>query len=460
MKKVDNTGKYLQLRKEYPQFVYQSYSFKIKKEYLLVKFYFHVSDKILFKPKLKIFSRDFLDFQNIDEETLHSLVFHLGMIELVSYWKATCSPDVLVRPFFLSGEQIEWWKKLYFKGLGEFFYLNGIEADLDGFMKIEPGHSKLSASKVELDENKVIVPIGGGKDSAVTLEMITGKDLKVFPFAVNPREATVRTIETAGFSIEESMIVERILDDKLLDLNEKGFLNGHTPFSALLAFTTVFLALLSKSKYVALSNESSANQSTVPGTSVNHQYSKSFEFEKDFNVYVHKFIHPDVQYFSFLRPLNELQIASLFSRFPWHFESFRSCNVGSKTDTWCGKCPKCLFTYTILSPFLSRPTLIRIFGDRLLNNRALSPVLEELSGIKEVKPFECVGTPEEVNSALKMTYDKFQDKDKLPFLLKEKKFSSFNNISDTTILNLRNGFNNEHLLPEHFLNILTEEMHD
>jgi UDP-N-acetyl-alpha-D-muramoyl-L-alanyl-L-glutamate epimerase len=460
LKQADNRGKYLQLREEFPFFVYQSYSFKIKKKYLSAKFSFNISDKFLFKPKLKVIHRDFIDFEQVDKETLNNLVFHIGMVELISYWKATCSPKVIIQPHFLDEEQIKWWKKLYFNGLGEFFYLNGIQPGWDDFIKIEVGNESLSVGDNVLDENKVIVPIGGGKDSVVTLELLSGRGLHVIPFVVNPREAIVSSIETGGYGMEESLVVERTIDPKLFELNEQGFLNGHTPFSALLAFTSVLSGILANAKFIALSNESSANQSTVPGSNINHQYSKSFEFETDFNWYINKYVHSNVRYFSFLRPLNELQIAKLFSKFSWHFESFRSCNVGSKTDSWCGHCPKCLFTYTILSPFLSRPTLIRIFGKRLLDEASLSPILDELTGINEVKPFECVGTPEEVNVALRMTFEKLKGSDKIPALLRKRNPQPFENVSETEILSLMNAFNKNHLVPEMFLQYLTEAMHD
>lgn len=460
MKQADNSSKYQQLREDFPFFVYQSYSFKIKKKYLSVKFSFNISDKFQFKPKLKIINSDLIDFDQVDIETLNNLVFHIGMVELISYWKATCSPKVIVQPHLLDEEQANWWKKLYFNGLGEFFYLNGIQPDRDNFLSIESGGTTLAVNNNALDESKVVVPVGGGKDSAVTLELLTGKGLKVLPFAVNPREAIVHSIETAGYRMEESLVVERTIDSKLLELNEQGFLNGHTPFSALLAFTSVLSGILANAKYIALSNESSANQSTVPGSNINHQYSKSFEFETDFNWYIKKYLHRNIQYFSFLRPLNELQIAKLFSKFSWHFESFRSCNVGSKTNSWCGQCPKCLFTYTILSPFLSRPTLIRIFGKRLLDEESLAPILDELSGISEVKPFECVGTPEEVNVALQMTCERLRGSEKAPALLRNSNAHPFTKVTDAEISRLLGAFNKNHLVPEKFLQYLTDAIHD
>ena len=55
------------------------------------------------------------------------------MVELVSYWKITCSPEVIVEAGVLNDRQILWWKDLYFNGLGEFFYVNDILSQCSGF---------------------------------------------------------------------------------------------------------------------------------------------------------------------------------------------------------------------------------------------------------------------------------------------------------------------------------------
>jgi hypothetical protein len=217
---------------------------------------------------------------------------------------------------------------------------------------------------------------------------------------INPRGATTECAVTAGFTEEQVAVIKRTLDATMLRLNNEGFLNGHTPFSAMLAFYTLLIGFVTNSKYIALSNESSANEPTVPDTEVNHQYSKSIAFENDFRDYVEKYISSEIQYFSFLRPINEVQIASLFAKNKDYYKVFKSCNVGSKTDSWCGKCPKCLFTYLIMSPFIPENELIEIYGGNLLKDNDLLPILKQLKGEVEVKPFECVGTIEEVNACL------------------------------------------------------------
>ena len=167
-----------------------------------------------------------------------------------------------------------------------------------------------------------------------------------------------------------------------------------------------------------LSNESSANESTVIGTNINHQYSKSFEFENDFYEYTHKYFRLEIDYFSLLRGISEFQIGRIFSRFTKYHKVFKSCNLGSKEKEWkwCCNCSKCLFVYMILSPFLYKEDLVNIFGEDLYEREDLLDTFKEIIGETEVKPFDCVGTIEEAKYSVSLLIDKL-DKDKLPFLL-------------------------------------------
>ena len=149
MKKVNYHSKYLELRPRYPIFTFQSYSFRLINQTLEVEFVFKISKEFIFRPTISIPPRPFLDFSEMGEDALNSLVFHIGMIELLSYWKATCSPELRIKPFSLNKEQIHWWKKLYFQGLGEFFYLNEIEVDEDAFISISSEGTPLQAIDID-----------------------------------------------------------------------------------------------------------------------------------------------------------------------------------------------------------------------------------------------------------------------------------------------------------------------
>jgi len=399
MPKSSNQGKLNELSARFPFFIYEDFSFSLDPGGLNARFHFNLGGQFHFYPSLFIpgNSRAFTD--EILKPLLPSLIFNIGMIELISYWKSACPPKVFIRPAGLSKEQVSWWKKLYFLGLGEFFYLNSLDVDENTFMDITAEGVVFPVLATPDLGAGVIVPVGGGKDSAVTLDLLK-EYFNVIPMVVNPRGATSAVIEASEIPPGRAILLTRTLDPLLLELNAKGFLNGHTPFSALLAFISLPAALLTGSRHIVLSNESSANEATIPGTNINHQYSKSIEFENDFRDYVSKFITPHINYFSFLRPLNELQIAWLFSRLPAYHRVFRSCNAGSKTDAWCGKCPKCLFTFVILSPFLGEETMKTLFGKNLLDETGLITTLLQFTGAADEKPFDCIGTIDEVNLAL------------------------------------------------------------
>jgi len=447
----NNSNKYKLLRNKFPFFIYESFTTSINSDGLKIEFCFNLSDKYFFKPVINIPNKEFYQFKNcIQKNVFENIIFNIGMIELISYWKCACPPLIIIKPYFLDDEQISWWKKIYFHGLGEFFYLNSIDAEIDDFVKIKSeSEKKINALEFKTYDS-VIVPIGGGKDSVVTLEIFSKNKMDVLPMIINPNKATLGTIEIAGFSRKSIIEVQRTIFPKLLELNDEGFLNGHTPFSALLAFVSLLTAFLTGRKNIALSNESSANEPTLKNSKVNHQYSKSFEFETDFRNYVKKFISPDFNYFSFLRPLNELQIAKLFSGFSQYFNVFRSCNVGSKTNQWCGKCPKCLFVYIILSPFVSQKKLIEIFGKNLFEDEELMLYFNQLIGKEKLKPFECVGTVDEVNLALGSAIKKY-DSQNLPYLLKYYlKLEQFEQTKNIDINVLLGNFNDKNHLDREF----------
>ena len=404
-----NNNHYKELREKYPRFVYHAFHYQWNsKKHLEISFEFSIGETYYFAPKMLLKAgKHFAGFAT--PETLEGIVFHIGMIELVSYWKATCSPEIYIKPYQLNDAQQAWWYKLYRKGLGEFFYQNGIAPEEPFFhFRFDDNACpvlELHYRRIE-NEQRAIVPVGGGKDSVVTLEKLRSKQ-EIIPFIINPRGATLDCTRIAGFAHEEDIVIlERTMDAQLLQLNNAGFLNGHTPFSAMLAFYTLLVASLTDTRSIALSNENSANEATIAGTDVNHQYSKSLEFEEDFRKYVTENMNDVAHYYSYLRRYSELEIAEMFSQYPQYFPYFRSCNVGSKQDVWCCHCPKCLFAYIILAPFIEKSQMIAIFGKNLLDEPSLQPCLEELTGNAETKPFECVGTIEEVNRALEMLQGK------------------------------------------------------
>ncbi len=352
-----------------------------------------------------------------DKAALNAAISALHIMGGISYYK-TCLPKTIeMRSGTMSTLQANFWNTVYENGLGEFFFNNKIDyRKLIRFPSDGPPMPNLterSASSAKRGKKRVLVPIGGGKDSMVTIELLreAGYDITLFRLGAHPLLDELASI--AGLPL---ITVDRQLSPTLFKLNEEGALNGHIPITAYLSFLTIILAILYGFDAVVMSNERSANYGNVKylGREINHQWSKSLEFERLFQSYVHQFITPDIDYFSLLRPLSELHIAKLFTRFPQYFEHVTSCNANWKIlkDTlkaglpavarsggWCGKCPKCAFVFSLLAGFLPKETLVSMFGKNLYDDATLKPLYRELLGLEGFKPFECVGTPEETLSA-------------------------------------------------------------
>lgn len=383
------------LRQEYPVFSFDGFSVDAEDGNLRVTYAFTQSEEIRFHPSW-VFPVPYETWKN--DRFLQSLLFSLGLAELVSYWKACCSPVVEIRCGTLTEEQTRWWKKLWYHGLGEFFYRNGITADEESFVAVRSS-GQVYRAEAQHPSGGELICVGGGKDSCVTMALLRGRGARLF--CVNGSAAIFRTAEAAGYTRSDFDVFRRRLDCRIVELNAAGYLNGHTPFSSVLAFSALVDAYVRNLRYIVLSNESSANDVYVKGTEVNHQYSKSFAFENDFRRYVRRFLPCGIEYFSLLRPLNEWNIVKRFVREPAFLDAFRSCNLGAKDDCWCCACPKCLFTYILLSAFLDRDRVCRIFGKNLLDDPAMLPYLDGLVCEDFDKPFECIGTRQETAAALR-----------------------------------------------------------
>lgn len=436
-------NKFNRLREKHREFVYESY--ELNKD----SFVFHFRmDGYEFSPRWS-FSPELIQGAD-NKELLSYAVFSLGMSELVSYWKCACPKTVRINCGSLNKEQIKFWKKLYFNGLGEFFYRNGIKTDIDSLMDMIPCSDKVPEFNGGGRGQGFLIPVGGGKDSVVTLELLNNyKDVNSC-YILNPRGATLNCAHTAGYPDDKIIGVKRTIDKQLLELNAAGYLNGHTPISSVIAFSSWIFAYCNGKEYIALSNESSANESNISGTNINHQYSKSTEFEADFRRYTKEYFNDFPEYFSMLRPWSEWQITKKFVKYPKYFPVFQSCNIGSKTDTWCSNCAKCLYVYIMLAAFLPDEELIKIFGKNMLRNEEYRDLFKGLVYQDFDKPFECVGTKAEINLALYTAAEKRKGDD-LPLLLKEY-FENHHDIPQS----LDDFFDENNFVPEKFTGLLKE----
>lgn len=400
---------YSELRTKYPKFIYDKFEYILSGNKLNIKFHFSIPPDHEFTHKLSI---NLPELKGLNElKVLEVLIFNVGLSLIPSYWKTTCSPIIEINAKCqLTNDQMQFWKKLLIKGMGEYFYKNQIDFTPPNFLSIISSGSSLStehlpagrqAQSLTSNAQSVLVPIGGGKDSIVTLELLK-KHFTVTALGINPHPNFQKITEIAGVDL---LTVTSEIDPYLLDLNKQGYLNGHVPVSAFYAFTACLASNLLDIPSVVLSNERSSNEgnTTYLGHEINHQYSKSLEFETDFNNYFKTF-----NYFSFLRPLYELQITKLFSNYPQYFNVFTSCNQNFKlmtdsqrpmTNQWCSKCPKCVSTALLLTPFIGKNKVAEIMGTYPPDLSENKNILDDLLGNNPVKPFECVLTRAEAQAA-------------------------------------------------------------
>lgn len=408
-----NKSDFQTLRQKYPIFSYESYTWKIDANRFHAQWNF-INGEHKYQPSITLSLTS--PSPKINKNAIDTLVFHLGLAEIFSYWKATISPKILIRAGVLTPEQVLWWEKLHLNGMGQFFYENHIDDFLDSFHWINKSSSPFSKISLDCTQKTNLVLLGGGKDSFVTSQLLTEHQQNIAGFSLNSTPVISRMKQE--FCFQNLTIAERTIDPTLINLNSQGYLNGHTPFSSYLAFAGLLAAYLHGYQSVISSNEASSEEGNtiLSGLSINHQYSKTLEFEKDFQSYLSDYFSSQISYFSLLRPLYELQISGIFSLYPKYFSSFRSCNIGQRSDAWCGNCPKCLSVYLLLSPYLEISQLNSIFGQDVLTNSKLLPIFQAMVENDKARPFECIGTRDETIVAAYLTLNKYGNNP--PILLK------------------------------------------
>jgi UDP-N-acetyl-alpha-D-muramoyl-L-alanyl-L-glutamate epimerase len=325
----------------------------------------------------------------------------------VSYYKTAAPPVIDLGPTALTKAELAFLREFYLQGLGEFAYRNHL--DLTG-LRIEARQADARQEPGPREPNtplRALVPFGGGIDSIVVVERVRRlADAALFVVS-RPGDRFAAIEEPAAVTGLPVLRAEREIDPQLLRSAELAFLNGHVPVTGILSAIAVLAAVLHDRDAVVMSNEWSASVPTLQyqGRPVNHQYSKSADFEAAFRGVLAENQAPD--YFSWLRDRTELWVGREFAGLAPYHESFRSCNKAfyaeraRRLDHWCGECDKCCFIDLILAPFLPAEALRRIFqqAGEPLGNRDLAGKFRALLGAG-AKPFECVGEVSECRAAV------------------------------------------------------------
>jgi UDP-N-acetyl-alpha-D-muramoyl-L-alanyl-L-glutamate epimerase len=295
---------------------------------------------------------------------------------------------------------------LYSEGLGELAYRNELkELPRPRFPRAE-GSSAGASSAPPAEPRRILVPVGGGKDSAVALEIVRRSGAETALFSIGDAPPIMRTAGVAGLP---HLIARRTLDPLLFELNAAGAINGHVPVTAIVTCVALLTARLNGFDAVAMANERSASAGNLrwDGIDVNHQFSKGLVAERLLSAAVAE-QGAAVRQFSVLRPASELAIARAFAGLESYHGAFTSCNAIFRIDpalrasSWCRDCPKCRFVFLAMAPFSSPAHLSEIFGADLLDEEDQYEGFALLAASGGHKPFECVGEEQESVAAMRL----------------------------------------------------------
>jgi len=404
--------------------------FEFDKISLKAKF-FYSFDKTEHFEEVIDFSSDFFNIiDSIDYEIINNILFHLHIALWISYYKLFPTEQLILESGFLDEKQIEFWISFYLNWLWEFFIKNNFDfKKILNFENIKNFENK-GYKNVEINGDNSLLMWWGWKDSIVSSILLNEEKKDYTPFVFwkidRIKEDTLKVLW------KKVMLVKRTLSSNLFKLNKEWYYNWHVPITGIIAFVSIVSSYLYNFKNIVLSNEKSANEENTiwNGLKINHQYSKSGEFEKYFRSYVENNISKNINYYSKLRDRYEIEIAEIFAK-EWYrfFENFSSCNRNfvifwdKQKLNWCCDCEKCAFVYLILSPFLDEGKMLSIFKQNLLNNKSLLNIYKGLFWFTENKPFECVWTYDESLLSAYKTLNNYKTKiesweiKKLPYIL-------------------------------------------
>jgi hypothetical protein len=338
------------------------------------------------------------------EAAFQSSLRLLHLIAGVSYYKAGVQARIAIDAGSLDAATAELLDTVYLHGLAEFAYQNKLDLRGTILFPSERSGSITVPATLKLPRRS-LVPIGGGKDSLVSVEML--KTVRE-PMTATWVSSSELIAACAARTALPTLNIRRQLAPELFEYNRLGAWNGHIPVTAINSAILVCAAILYGYDAIIFSNEQSASVATLEydGQQVNHQWSKSLEFEQRLRAYTKSHIAVDLDYFSLLRPWSELAVTREFSRSTLYDDVFSSCNRNFRirgerpADRWCGQCPKCHFVFLALAPFVTKPRLLAIFGRNLLDDASLAPGFDALLEYREHKPFECVGEGRESRAAM------------------------------------------------------------
>jgi len=401
------------LRRAHPVFRIDAARAQPTSQAITLEFHFTAATHT-FQPTVHLDGLNPDETPRIHTPTARRLIRALAIIEAFSYWKAFCSPIIDVALPSPDPAEQAWWQSFWPAAMGEFFYRNHIDFTTPGFLKITtaagtpaepPARSSAHTVASHTAGTPPLVMFSGGKDSlALTLATRDSATSPADFFLYNPT-AGQRDLAESLANGGRILTVHREILSELLALNDANHPNGHTPYSAYLAVAAMLAGYLRDSQHVLAGNSRSDDEANIEsylGLPINHQWTKSHQFETALSEYRDRWLPGAPTYSSPLRPLFELQIIASLAHDTDAYLQTASCNR-TKGNGWCQACAKCAWVFLATSALFGHDLAVRKTGGDMFANPALAGLYERMAGLTGTKPFECTGTEEEVRAAIHAT---------------------------------------------------------
>ena len=370
------------------------------------------TEKIFFAPKP---GTNTSSFNLLDDPGLTQLLDQAMFLAFIligtSYYKAHPTKNIrLDRP--LDDFQARFFSTVFQEGLSQYAFENRLTRDKLATFKPTPGFQNKPA--VEYRGQGVLALQSGGKDSLLVAELLNEHNINFVPWYISSSSdrshPNVIDHLDDGFNHQKASVVYRQIDH--LHLQQTGGLNGHVPVTFIVESLALIQAILNNQNVIltSIGREGEEPHAMIGDLPVNHQWSKTWQAEQLMTEYIKRYLSPDLHLGSPIRHLSELRIADPFVQKCWqkYGYSFSSCNEANykqnnqnSTLKWCGHCAKCANSYLLFCPFIPPQFLQSLFGDKdLFLDQNLIQIFKGLLGVGgEMKPFECVGSVEELRSA-------------------------------------------------------------
>ena len=197
-----------ELRDNYQTFIYHGFTYQRTSEGVDISFHYDIPGLSEFAPSLQIPGTQWDLRRDPASPQGEAFIYTLGLLELIDYWKTTCAPVILLPGAILHDEQLRFWRDLYYDGLEAFFFRNGVDlkreeaVTLVDSVHLTEEQNKLlkrraltsggrvrsvgtADAPIDLSQQQVedvatkseaagvLIPVGEGKGSVVTLELLS-----------------------------------------------------------------------------------------------------------------------------------------------------------------------------------------------------------------------------------------------------------------------------------------------